>query len=97
MLYKTIPEQISALLPDQRKQSKPGTVRNNVQKIMESADPISEASTITFLEAAYATLENVITINSELKCLWHELCKKGASEKVVNALQDTDSIHSGVK
>ncbi|CAJ0846474.1 10339_t:CDS:2 [Entrophospora sp. SA101] len=89
---KFSPEQISALLPDQRKQSKPDTVKNKVQKIMESTDPIGEASTIIFLESAYTTPENVIAIDSELKRIRHGLREKGASEKVIDALQDTDGI-----
>ncbi|CAH1770630.1 13691_t:CDS:2, partial [Entrophospora sp. SA101] len=62
------------------------------QKIMESTDPIGEASTIIFLESAYTTPENVIAIDSELKRIRHGLREKGASEKVIDALQDTDGI-----
>ncbi|CAJ0643335.1 4297_t:CDS:2, partial [Entrophospora sp. SA101] len=89
---KFSPEQISALLPDQRKQSKPDTVKNKVQKIMESTDPIGEVSTIIFLESTYTTPENVIAIDSELKRIRHGLREKGASEKVIDALQDIDGI-----
>ncbi|CAJ0837608.1 4818_t:CDS:2 [Entrophospora sp. SA101] len=59
---------------------------------MESTDPIGEASTIIFLESTYATPENVIAIDSELKRIRHGLREKGASEKVIDALQDTDGI-----
>ncbi|CAJ0846723.1 9952_t:CDS:2 [Entrophospora sp. SA101] len=59
---------------------------------MESTDPIGEASTIIFLESAYTTPENVIAIDSELKRIRHGLREKGASEKVIDALQDTDGI-----
>ncbi|CAJ0643569.1 6070_t:CDS:2 [Entrophospora sp. SA101] len=48
---------------------------------MESTDPIGEASTIIFLESTYATPENVIAIDSELKRIRHGLREKGASEK----------------
>ncbi|CAJ0913274.1 9796_t:CDS:2 [Entrophospora sp. SA101] len=63
---------------------------------MESTDPIGEASTIIFLESTYATPENVIAIDSELKRIRHGLREKGASEKVIDALQDTD-VHRGNK
>ncbi|CAJ0907964.1 9302_t:CDS:2 [Entrophospora sp. SA101] len=59
---------------------------------MESTDPIGEVSTIIFLESTYTTPENVIAIDSELKRIRHGLREKGASEKVIDALQDIDGI-----
>src|SRR6185369_6569227 len=87
---KFSPEQISALLPDQRQQSKPATVRNKAQEIIESTDPIGEAFITNLLEGAYATPENVVTIDSRLKRLRHELRKKGAPEEIINATLDDD-------
>ncbi|CAJ0634788.1 12719_t:CDS:2 [Entrophospora sp. SA101] len=84
------PEQISALLPDQRQQSKPATVRNKAQEIIESTDPIGEAFITNLLEGVNATPENVVAIDSRLKRLRHELRKKGASEEIINATLDDD-------
>ncbi|CAJ0846353.1 9540_t:CDS:2 [Entrophospora sp. SA101] len=87
---KFSPEQISALLPDQRQQSKPATVRNKAQEIIESTDPIGEAFITNLLEGVNATPENVVAIDSRLKRLRHELRKKGASEEIINATLDDD-------
>ncbi|CAJ0898094.1 11669_t:CDS:2 [Entrophospora sp. SA101] len=51
-------EQILALLPDQRKHNKPATVRNKVQEIMESPDPVMDSFIPNFLGNS-ATLENI--------------------------------------
>ncbi|CAH1766005.1 32_t:CDS:2, partial [Entrophospora sp. SA101] len=65
-------------------QSKPVTVRNKAQEIMESTDPIGEASFTIFLDSIYVTP----AIDLQYKCLQHELHEKGVSEEIINATLD---------
>ncbi|CAJ0918412.1 15418_t:CDS:2, partial [Entrophospora sp. SA101] len=64
---------------------------------MESTDPIGEASTIIFLESTYATPENVIAIDSELKRIRHGLREKGASEKAISTGTSGISPQDGIE
>ncbi|CAJ0836197.1 11634_t:CDS:2 [Entrophospora sp. SA101] len=67
-----------------KQQSKPVTVRNKAQEIMESTDPIGEASFTIFLDSIYVTP----AIDLQYKCLQHELHEKGVSEEIINATLD---------